>query len=105
MTEYTVRISTHAHRQIKALPRSLQESILQALRALRSDPRPPGAKELTGMEHVYRVREADYRIVYAIRDDVLVVMVLSAMHRSQVYSAAEMDTVRQNAEAFQRHEF
>lgn len=49
------------------------------------NPRPPGARKLAGEDSFYRVREGDYRIVYAIEDDRLIILVLRIGHRSDVY--------------------
>ena len=49
------------------------------------NPRPQGSKKLGGEDGLYRIRVGDYRIVYAIRDDILVVLVVRIGHRSEVY--------------------
>ena len=53
--------------------------------ALAEDPRPPGAKRLAGSEGLHRIRVGDYRVVYAIEDDVLLVLVVRIGHRRDVY--------------------
>ncbi len=54
--------------------------------ALRDDPRPTGARMLTGMHGVWRVRVAkDYRIVYSLDDTHLVILVVDAGHRREIY--------------------
>jgi mRNA interferase RelE/StbE len=47
---------------------------VKRLHALRSSPRPPGVTKLDGLDHLYRIREGDYRIVYAIREQILLVL-------------------------------
>jgi mRNA interferase RelE/StbE len=44
------------------------------LNVLRTNPRPPGVTKLEGLDHLYRIRNGDYRIVYAIRDTELIVL-------------------------------
>jgi mRNA interferase RelE/StbE len=51
-----------------------------------SDPRPPGSEKLSGQER-YRIRQGLYRIIYEINDDVLMVVVVKAGHRKEVYRA------------------
>jgi mRNA interferase RelE/StbE len=48
---------------------------------LREDPRPPGSKKLTNSDGLWRVRVGNYRIVYTIKDDVLLVLVLQVLRR------------------------
>ena len=55
---------------------------MKRLHALRTSPRPPGVTKLDGLDHLYRVREGDYRIVYAIRDrDLLVLAIKNGARR------------------------
>lgn len=52
---------------------------------LASQPRPSGAIALTGQPGVLRIRVGDYRILYEIRDDQLVVLVIDVGHRREIY--------------------
>jgi mRNA interferase RelE/StbE len=58
--------------------------ILATIDGLSEEPRPPGAKRLSGQER-YRVRQGDYPIVYEVRDDEVIVAVLKVGHRRDVY--------------------
>ena len=49
---------------------------MKRLQALRASPRPAGVTKLEGLDHLYRVREGNYRIVYAIRDKDLLVLAI-----------------------------
>lgn len=49
---------------------------MKGLNALRTIPRPPGVSKLDGLDHLYRIRDGDYRIVYAIRDTDLIVLAI-----------------------------
>ncbi len=55
------------------------------LEGLETDPRPPGASKLAGHENRWRVRAGDYRVLYEIQDDVLLVLVVRIGHRRDVY--------------------
>jgi mRNA interferase RelE/StbE len=52
---------------------------------LAHDPRPSGVKKLQGLDDTYCVRVGDYRVVYEIQDNLLIVLVLSVAHRREVY--------------------
>lgn len=80
-----MRLKKTAQRDIKSLDRPVQKRILARLTELASEPRPAGAELLTGLADVWRVRVGDYRIVYTIKDDVLLVLVLRVGHRREVY--------------------
>ena len=49
---------------------------MKRLRALLTNPRPPGLTKLEGVDHLYRIREDGYRIVYAIREKDLIVLAI-----------------------------
>ena len=49
---------------------------MKRLHALCANPRPSGVTKLEGLDHLYRVREGNYRIVYAIRDKNLLVLAI-----------------------------
>ena len=62
-----------------------QNRIVRAIEALAVTPRPPGAIQLAGGDGELRIRVGDYRIIYDIEDDALVVLVLRIGHRGDVY--------------------
>jgi mRNA interferase RelE/StbE len=83
--QYTVQLAPAAKRQLRKLDRSIQERIVRRLDKLEKDPRPSGVEKMEGDESTYRIRMGEYRIVYEIRDKVLVVLVLKVGHRREVY--------------------
>lgn len=82
---YTVQLAPAAKRQLRKLDRSIQERVVRGLDKLEKDPRPPGVEKMEGDESTYRIRMGEYRIVYEIRDKVLVVLVLKVGHRREIY--------------------
>lgn len=82
---YTVEISKRAEKQLKKLSPELQERIQVKIDDLATEPRPNGVKKLKGRENGYRIRVGDYRIIYDIYDDVLLITVVEVGHRSEVY--------------------
>ncbi|MEX2316276.1 MAG: type II toxin-antitoxin system RelE/ParE family toxin [Pirellulales bacterium] len=82
---YRVELIPAAVRQMSKLPRRDQQRIRDAIDELSQNPRPQGAKKLTGLKNVWRVRAGDYRVLYEIHDDRLVVLVIRVAHRKDVY--------------------
>jgi mRNA interferase RelE/StbE len=82
---YEVRLKPSAERALRKLPREIQRRIAKRLDSLTGDPRPPGCEKLAGADRLYRVRAGDYRVVYEVSDDVLVVLVVTIGHRGDVY--------------------
>ena len=85
MSRYTVLIARRAVKGIASLPHKEQQRIRSAIDKLASEPRPRGCAALAGEESVYRVRVGNYRILYEITDNRLVVHVIRVGHRSDVY--------------------
>jgi mRNA interferase RelE/StbE len=82
---YQVDLSKRAKRQLSKLDPDTQASIGAAIDDLAVDPRPSGVKKLKGEETVYRIRVRDYRILYEIQDDELLILVIKIGHRREVY--------------------
>ena len=82
---YELRFRPAALRELRKLDSQVARRIKGATEALRTEPRPPGVKALTGQHGWLRIRVGDYRIVYEVRDSELVVLVTQIGHRSQVY--------------------
>ena len=82
---YELRFRPAALRQLRKLDSQIARRIKSTTETLRTEPRPPGVKALTGQRGWLRIRVGDYRIVYEVRDSELVVLVLQIGHRSQIY--------------------
>lgn len=86
---YRVRLARPAERGLRRIrqgdPRAYLR-VVSAIRALSEDPRPAGALKLTGFDPpAWRVRVGEYRIVYEIREEELVVLVVNVAPRGEVY--------------------
>ena len=81
---YRVQIARRAIKSIQALPRKEQQRVRAAIDLLGQTPRPPGCVAMAGEEHAYRVRVGNYRVVYEVHDEVLLVQVVRVGHRRDV---------------------
>jgi len=70
---------------MESLPRNIQMRISGALRHLCQDPRPAGSKKLSGQYDIWRIRIANYRVLYRIESERLVIFVVKVGHRREVY--------------------
>jgi mRNA interferase RelE/StbE len=86
---YSIEITAHAERSLKRLrkERELIRRLDSKIRSLAEDPRPPGYKKLRSSryENLYRIREGDWRILYAIEDDRVLVLILDVVRRDKAY--------------------
>jgi len=81
---YKLIISRTAQKQLAKINNPFFKTIIDKIELLKTVPRPPGCKKLTGREG-WRIRVADYRIIYEIKDDILQIIVIEIDHRKQVY--------------------
>lgn len=82
---YRIEFAPRAEREFKKLPRPVQVRLKTRIDTLAENPRPQGVEALSGEDRLYRIRAGDYRIIYAIQDEVLLVLVIRVGHRREVY--------------------
>jgi len=82
---YKVIISKQLLKSLDKIHVNYLPSIKKAINDLEENPRPFGSTKLTGSNNHYRIRVGVYRIVYSIKDDILVVEVIKIDHRRNVY--------------------
>ena len=81
---YKLRIEKAVIKALEKINEPFYSKIKKAILKLAEDPRPPGYKKLKGRDG-FRIRVADYRIIYEIFDDILQVDVIDLGHRRNIY--------------------
>lgn len=84
MAKYKVTFKKSVAKDLRMIPKSDIQKILSKIDALSENPRDEGCIKLSGKEN-YRVRQGLYRIIYEIKDGLLVINVVKIAHRSHVY--------------------
>jgi mRNA interferase RelE/StbE len=84
MTKYRLSFKTSVAKDLRQFPKLDVQNILKRIEGLADDPRPSGSEKLSGQER-FRVRQGTYRIIYEIKDQELVIMVVKVGHRRDVY--------------------
>jgi len=82
---YRLQIVPSAIRELAELPLRDRQRLDGRIRALADDPRPPQSKALQGQKNLFRLRVGRYRVIYEIRDEVLLIVILKVGHRRDVY--------------------
>ena len=85
MEKYRVLVSKTAEKTIRKIPKKDLPSIVEKISSLATQPRPRGARKLAGEVDVYRIRSGNYRILYEINDDEILILILKVGHRRDVY--------------------
>lgn len=83
---YQVNVSNKAKKALVKLPDNIYKRVIKVFSELASEPRPPGCKKLKGRVNAWRIRVSNYRIIYEIEDEKLVVLIISLGHRKDIYN-------------------
>ena len=81
---FEIRFLPSVRKDLRGIPKPTVKRILEAIDRLGTNPRPPECKKLTGRA-LFRIRIGVYRVIYEIRGDELVVIVVKVGHRRDVY--------------------
>lgn len=84
MAKFKIEFRKSVEKDLKKITKKDQLRVLRRIRALEDDPRPAGCKKLSGLER-YRIRQGNFRILYEILDDRLLVYVVQVGNRRDVY--------------------
>jgi mRNA interferase RelE/StbE len=84
MAKYIIILSKKAQKALDTLSDHIAEPVFKSIAALEENPRPAGCKKLKGRD-AYRIRFGDYRIIYEIIDEQLIIDVVAVGHRKDIY--------------------
>ena len=86
MASYRLVIKRSAAKEIESIDqKKTRRRIVEKIQELASDPRPHGCEKLSGKNPYYRIRQGQFRILYEIRDQELIVYVVRVADRRDVY--------------------
>ena len=84
MARYELTFRPSVAKDLRDIAKTDVKRILARIDSLRDAPRPSGCEKLTGQES-YRLRQGNYRIVYSIEDQMLVIEILKIGHPREIY--------------------
>ena len=84
MASYRIEFAKSVRKDFKRIPKSDANRILRKIESLAENPRPPESKKLTN-DNSHRIRIGNYRVIYDIEDEVLIVLILKVGNRKDVY--------------------
>jgi len=85
MRNYKILWKKSAIKEITKIPKEIALNIYDSISGLKNNPRKKGSRKLRGSEVLYRIRVNEYRVIYSIYDDILVVEIIKIAHRKEVY--------------------
>lgn len=85
MASYTIEWKASARKELRKLPPPVIKRVVTAVTELASEPYPMGSRKLVGSQRTYHIRTGDYRVIYTVLDDKLIIEVVRVAHRKDVY--------------------
>lgn len=85
MATWTIKIKRKALKALSKIHPVHRERINEAIDALADEPCPPGVKKLKGTDCTWRIRIGDYRVLYDLFENDLVIVVVRVAHRKDAY--------------------
>lgn len=82
---YEIRFSKASSKTLDSLDVKLAVRIAKAIGKLSTESKPLGCRKLVGSENDYRIRVGDYRVIYQIRNSVVMIFVVRIGHRKDIY--------------------
>ena len=78
---YTLKLHRGVEKQLQRIPKKQRERLVQTMRSLRTEPRPNGSEKLE--DDLYRIRQGDYRVIYAVFDKEVVIVICKVARRAE----------------------
>lgn len=85
MDSYKIEWKHSAKKELKRMPKATISKILTAVESLSENPFPRGIRKIIGTENIFRMRIGDYRIVYFVESNKLIIQIIKVGHRRDIY--------------------
>lgn len=86
MACYSVCWKPTAEKELRALPKATIQAVIAAVERLAINPYPANTKKLKGTSKAcFRVRTGNYRIIYEVQDQELIIYIIEVGHRKDIY--------------------
>lgn len=83
--EYRIKIAKSAFSRLKQLSEDIKTRLIKTINGLSTNPRPNNRVPIKGKKNAYRIRKGNYRIIYTINDDILLILIIRIGHRKDIY--------------------
>ncbi len=85
MTDYTITFTRSARKELSRLEKATINRIIIQIEKLIEEPHPPGCRKIQGADALWRIRIGNYRVIYRIMDQELIIEVVAVRHRRDAY--------------------
>ncbi|MAD41600.1 MAG: type II toxin-antitoxin system mRNA interferase toxin, RelE/StbE family [Arcobacter sp.] len=85
MALYKIKWKLSAKKEFKKIDKSEIKKIFTSIEKLSNDPFPSSYKKILGTESIYRIKIGNYRVIYSIEKDALIIEIIRVRHRKEAY--------------------
>jgi mRNA interferase RelE/StbE len=82
---YSLQYKSSVKKELRKLGQSDRIAIVDKIELLKQEPRPDGSAKLKGSRDLFRIRHGDYRVIYQIHKNVLLIIIIRIGHRREIY--------------------
>ncbi len=82
---FRLEYKSSVKKELRKLTQHDRVTIVQKIELLKEDPTPEGSAKLKGSRDLFRIRHGDYRVIYQLQKDVLVIIIIRIGHRREIY--------------------
>lgn len=82
---FTIKYRSSVKKELRKLSKIDRAAVIDRIEKLKNNPKPVGSAKLKGSTNLYRIRQGDYRVIYKIENDVLVIIIIRIGHRRDIY--------------------
>ena len=85
MKSFDIQWKSSAKKELRKIDRTKISKILKDIEALSQEPYPTNHKKILGTEHIYRIKIGNYRVIYSVENQKLIIEIIRVRHRKEVY--------------------
>ena len=85
MRLFNIEWKASAKKELRKIDKTEITKILKAIELLENNPYPTNHKKILGTEHIYRIKIGNYRVIYSVENQKLIIEIIRVRHRKEAY--------------------
>ena len=85
MVSFKIQWKASAKKELKKIDKVEIPTILNAIEKLSKEPYPANHKKILGTEYIFRIKVGNYRVIYSIENEQLIIEIIRVRHRKDAY--------------------
>ena len=85
MASFEIQWKASAKKELKKIDKVEIPKILNEIEKLSLEPYPTNHKKILGTKHIFRIKIGNYRVIYSIENERLLIEIIRVRHRKEAY--------------------